>query len=353
MAAALLRAGLAQAGDTDAGGAPLRKAAIIVENHAGPKFDGETTVLEDLVGSQVAGRGFSVISRDVVVQALSGQSNALDEALNDNSSALRLAQELGADYILVPTISTYGVQKKNYNGEGIATLNITYTLRVTYRIIEAGQGGALRGDEVTATKTVRQTSELDTQDSDTINELLNDAAGELADAMSQDAPSLPVTQPGTSLVHFKVACTMSDPRQAPILISFMGIDSNNHAVITNQPVAIQPLDVTVELDGAAIGSAPGDFPAHPGLHKLRLSRDGFVDWDHTVNIYDGETLRVALQMTPDGYAQWKDTTDFLATLDANRKLTDAEVNKINGIAEFFKNSHYRVDAKQLFGISLF
>jgi len=53
-----------------------------------------------------------------------------------------------------------------------------------------------------------------------------------------------------------------------------------------------------------------------------------------------------LQMSDAGYARWADTTSFLATLDANRKLTDAEVKRIEGIAEFFKNSHYRVDTKE-------
>ena len=116
-------------------------------------------------------------------------------------------------------------------------------------------------------------------------------------------------------------------------------------IATNPPVAVQPLDVTVELDGIALGSAPGAFQAYPGLHKLRLSREGFDDWERTVNIYDGQTLRVALQMSAAGYARWADTTAFLASLDNKRKLTDAEAEKIRGLAKFFSESHYRVDAK--------
>jgi hypothetical protein len=106
------------------------------------------------------------------------------------------------------------------------------------------------------------------------------------------------------------------------------------------------MDVTVELDGVAIGSAPGTFQGRPGLHKIRLSREGFDTWERTINIYDGQTLRVALQMSDAGYARWMDTTGFLSTLDNNRKLTDAEVKRIEGIGEFFKNSHYRVDTKE-------
>lgn len=343
---------LLAAGPLRAADPTQHKTAIIVVNHAGAQFDSQIPVLEDLVGSQVAGRGYAIISRDVVTQALSGQPNALDSALNGDSSALRLAQNLGADYLLVPTLTTYGTEKKSYDGNGIATLNVTYTLRVSYRIVEAGEGGAVHGGVVTATKTLRQSPDLKTDDSDVLNELLADAAGQLADAVAQNAASLPAVQPA-SLVHFQIACTMTDPRQAPIMISALGITADNHVVMTNQPVALQPMDVTVELDGLAIGSAPGYFQARPGLHKLRLSREGFSNWERTVNIYDGQSLRVALQMSQDGYARWKDTTDFLSTLDANRKLTDAEVNQINGVAEYFKNSHYRIDATQAPNVNIY
>ena len=332
-----------------------RKIAIIVQNRGSAAFNDKVPVLEDLVSSRVAGKGFSVISRDDVTRSLkdystgkdpNGELGALDRSLEDNSSALRLAQNLGADYILVPSIVSLGTEKKNYSGNGINTLNITHKLRVTYKIVEAGQGGAVRGGAFTSEKTIRQTPDLQTDSSDVINELLDDAAEQLADAIVQNAPSLPAEAAKAAMVNFNVSCSMTDPRQQPILISALGITADNHVVLTNQPIAVQAMDVTVELDGVALGSAPGSFQGRPGLHKIRLSREGFDPWERTVNIYEGQNLRVALQMSNAGYARWADTTAFLATLDANRKLTDAEVKRIEGIAEFFKNSHYRVDTKE-------
>jgi hypothetical protein len=332
-----------------------RKIAIIVQNRGSAALNDKVPVLEDLVSSRVAGKGFSVISRDDVTRSLknystgkdpNGELGALDRSLEDNSSALRLAQNLGADYILVPSIVSLGTEKKNYSGNGINTLNITHKLRVTYKIVEAGQGGAVRGGAFTSEKNIRQTADLQTESSDVINELLDDAAEQLADAIAQNAPSLPAEVAKAAMVNFNVACTMTDPRQQPILISALGITTDNHVVLTNQPMAVQAMDVTVELDGVALGSAPGSFQGRPGLHKIRLSREGFDVWERTINIYAGQNLRVALQMSNAGYARWADTTAFLATLDANRKLTDAEVKRIEGIAEFFKNSHYRVDTKE-------
>ena len=389
-----------------------RKIAIIVQNRASAGLNDKVPVLEDLVASRVAGKGFTVISRDEAVNALktyrtegvavavnnavkvdaqsdrtlkvqnvvgadgklvradsvipagrtkaeaeianagaaqvsaTAETTKLDQALSDNTSALRLAQNLGADYILVPAIVSLGTEKKNYSGNGINTLNITHKLRVTYKIVEAAQGGAVRGGAFTAEKNIRQTADLQTESSNVVNELLDDAADQLAEAIVQSARSLPAEVAKAALVNFNVACTMTDPRQQPILISALGITADNKIVVTNQPMAVQAMDVTVELDGVALGSAPGTFQGRPGLHKIRLSREGFDAWERTINIYEGQNLRVALQMSDAGYARWKDTTDFLATLDANRKLTDAEVKRIEGIAEFFKNSHYRVDTKE-------
>jgi hypothetical protein len=333
----------------------LRKIAIIVQNRAAAGLNEKVAVLEDLVASRVAGQGFSVISRDDVTRSLkdystgkdpNGELTALDRSLEDNSSALRLAQNLGADYILVPSIVSLGTEKKNYTGNGISTLNITHRLRVSYKIVEGNQGGAVRGGAFVSEKNIRQTGGLQTESSDIINDLLDDAAQQLADAIVESGKSLPTEVAKAVLVNFSVACSMTDPRQQPILISALGITADNKVVLTNQPVAVQAMDVTVELDGVALGSAPGNFQGRPGLHKIRLSREGFDAWERTINIYDGQKLRVALQMSDAGYARWADTTAFLAGLDANRKLTDAEVNRINGLAEFFKNSHYRVDTKE-------
>ena len=353
LATGLLATATAFAADESA--APQRKIAIIVQNRASAGLNDKVSALEDLVASRVAGKGFSVISRDDVTRSLknyttgkdpNGELTALDRSLEDSSSALRLAQNLGADYILVPSIVSLGTEKKNYSGNGISTLNITHRLRVAYKIVEGNQGGAVRGGAFTSEKNIRQTGDLQTESSDIVNDLLDDASEQLAAAIVESGRSLPKEVAKAALVSFNVVCTMTDPRQQPILISALGITADNHVVVTNQPVALQALDVTVELDGVALGSAPGKLQGRPGLHKIRLSREGFDTWERTINIYEGQNLRVAMQMSSAGYARWADTTAFLAGLDANRKLTDAEVKRIEGIAEYFKNSHYRVDTKE-------
>lgn len=352
LAVAVLAAGNLFAAETNA---PQRKVAIIVENRADASLNDKVPVLEDLITSRIAGKGFSVISRDVTVNAVGASTDAksakpgttkADQALSDSTSALRLAQNLGADFILIPSITSYGTEKKTYTGNGIQTFNITHRLRVSYQIADANEGGAVRGGTALAEKTVRDSASLQTDSSDILNELLADAADQLADTITASAKSLPTEVAKTTLVSFKIACTMTDPRQQPILMPAVSVSADNKVVATNQPVVVQPTDVTVELDGVAIGSAPGEFKGRPGLHKLRLSREGFADWERTVNLYDGQTLRVAMQMSDAGFAKWQETTSFLSTLDNNRKLTDAEVKQIEGMAKFLSESHYRVDTKE-------
>ena len=389
LAAVLFAAGKTGAAETQ------RKVAIIVENRAGPSLNDKVATLEDLVTSRVAGKGFAIISRDVTVNALKTYTTAgiaadlksattakatfapdhvtahtevaesdsakvsttpdttqLDQNLSDNTSALRLAQNLGADYILIPSITSYGTEKKSYNGNGIQTLNITHRLRVSYKIVEAAAGGAVRGGAFVSESTTRDTAGLQVDSTDTLNSLLDDAAGQLADAIVASGKALPTEVAKAAEVSFKIVCSMTDPRQQPILIDSLNVDSGGKVFGPNfTGGTLQPFDVTVELDGVAIGSAPGEFKAMPGLHKLRLSREDFQDWVKTVNISNGQSLRVALNMNEAGYERWKDTFDFLVSMQTNRKLTDAEVKRLEGVGQMLSKSHYNVDRMETINVS--
>ena len=330
-----------------------RKIAIIVENRAAGLND-KVPVLEDLLASRIAGKGLAVISRDDVTRSLknyadghnpNGELNAVDQALESGTAALNLAQNLGADYLLVPAITSLGTETKTYNGNGIATVNVTHRLRVSYKIVDAGTGGAVRGDTVIAEKNTRQTANVQTEDTDVLNDLLDDAAQQLADTVIQNASTLAATTAKADQVTFNVSCTLADPQNQPLMLAPVTVTDDNTVVKTNPPTAIQALDVTVELDGLVLGSAPGEFKARPGLHKMRLTREGVGTWERTINVSDGQKLRVALQLTPESYARWAATTGFLASLENGKKLTDAQVKVYEGLGKFLSESHYRVDTK--------
>jgi len=160
-------------------------------------------------------------------------------------------------------------------------------------------------------------------------------------AGKQHNDKLPVLVAEADTVDFTIECSLTGIKDQPITVPNVELRSDSRVTLADGNLEVQPLDVRVELDGVAIGSAPGSFQARPGLHKLRLSREGFKVWERTINVHIGDELRVAMQMSDADYPRWKDNLSFLQGLEVDRKLTDAEVKRFEGVAICFSESHYR------------
>jgi len=337
----LVTTAMAETGDA-------RKAAIFVANRADKSLDDKLGTFEDFITSHITEKGFTVISREVATDALSSlkkdsKPTDADQLLSDNSSVLRLGQLLGVDYLIVASISSYGSDKRATDAYGEKTVNVIHNLRVTYKILDATHGGTLASDTIKTSKTIRYSDTASEVDSDLINGLLDDAGEQVAASVGKkDIKTVSLSK---DQVDFSIACGMQDLANVPMSIPDVRLDDGNNVSIGKDKLEVQALDVTVELDGVVIGSAPSSFKAAPGLHKIRLSREAFKPWERTINLTDGQKLKVALQMTEAGYQRWKDNTAFLAALENNRKLTDAEAEKIRGIAQMFRQSGYKVDVK--------
>lgn len=338
---------------------PTRKAAIFVDNRAGKELNPKVIVLEDFISSRVATLGFQVMNREIVINALknysadqpkpSKQETAgaeLDQMLTDNTSALRLAQNLGADLVLHVSIATCGSEKKDYEDKelGLRTVNLTHTLRVSYKVVEGWGGGAFMGDTFRVAKTTRFTANLKTQDSDVINELLDEASLKVTEHIGKRGAAInaaSVARP--NFVKITITPRMTDLANLPVTVPKIEIGEDGKPVVRGQHTAAQAMDVNVDLDGVSIGSAPNTFSVPPGLHKMRLSRQGFQDWVKTINCFEGQLLEVSLQMTEEGYQRWKDNTGFLQALEKERKLTEAEVKVLEGKAQLLRQSGFRID----------
>ena len=200
-----------------------------------------------------------------------------------------------------------------------------------------------------ASKTLRFTDNSREDDSDLINGLLDDASVKVAESLEKKAIK-PVTV-ANHPVGISIVCGMQDLAQVPLSVPDVQLAENNTLVVGKNRLEVQALDVTVELDGVVAGSAPGAFTALPGLHKIRLSREGFSPWERTINIVEGQRLKVALQLSDAGYQRWKDNTAFLQSLENGKKLTDAEAEKLKGEAQMLRQSGFKVDTKE--GIKVF
>jgi hypothetical protein len=347
-------AGVAPALAAETPAAALRKAAVIVENRADAKYNSKVAIFEDFISTAVAGKGVTVLSRDTVTRSLKDYSptassanrpgTGLDRLLEDQTSALRLAQNLAADYILVASLTSFGKETKNFRDGAVATQNLIYTLRAGYKLLEAGAGGAAAGNTVVVSRTIRNTAELqvDATEANVLDELLQEAAEKLA-ALFAKAP-LPVVTAAGERVKFTIECGMTDLVGHSLTVPDVRLTPDNQVMVGSN-VPVRALSVTVELDGLAIGTTPQEFSALPGLHKLRLSREGFKDWERTVNIYNGMQFQVDLQLSQAGFARWQESIAFLEGLSRQRKLTDAEVEVLKGKAKMLRQSGYKVDMK--------
>ncbi|WP_404424933.1 PEGA domain-containing protein [Nibricoccus sp. IMCC34717] len=329
------------------------KAAIFVANRAGAENDKLISILEDHLTARVQGSGFQVLSREIIANALTAfdpavasstrSAESLDAKLTEQSSALRLGQNLGADYLLVATIDSIGTKQRTVSAYGVNMTNVDTNLRATYKVIDGNSGATLASDVVKSTVSARQTENAHEQNDDAVNELLDQAAEQLGNSLKSRvaARQIPAASAAAALVEMTISVEAAD-----LYIPDVRIGEGNTIAISEDKFKVSPLNVTVEIDGVAMGTAPGKIKLRPGFSKLRLTRDGFKTWERTINAVNGMNLSVAMELSPEGYARWKESTAFMNDLKNGAKLTDAQVKVLEGQAEMLKNSYFRVNLKE-------
>jgi hypothetical protein len=320
------------------------KTAIFVSNRAGAVGEPKVQTLEDYITSRVTDLGVGVISRETAAHAVAkidapGSTNALDSALAQNTSALRLAQALGADYLLQVSLAGYDVQVRAIDAYGVKAINETRTLRLTYKILDGQTGASLASDTVKASTLVQQTPNAVQGNSDSLDELLDQASVKVATSLKSRIDGGRITAPTVATL---VTVTLQT-EAADLTIPDIRIEGDNTVAISESKLKVSPLAATVEVDGLAVGTAPGKLTVRPGLSKLRITRAGYKPYERTVNFMAGQALTVALELSEEGYARWKDSTAFLNDLKNGAKLTDAEVKVLEGKAKMLEQSGFRVN----------
>ncbi len=320
------------------------KTAIFVSNRAGKDYDDKVASLEDYVTGQVTDLGVSVISRETASNAVAkldgAAANATDTALAQGASAVRLAQTLGADYLLQVTLTGFDTSARSIDAYGVQAVNVTDTLRVTYKILDGQTGASLTADTVKVSKLVQQSQTSVSAQFDVLDELLAAASKKVAASLKTRIGAGRIGTPAAA--QGLVAVTIQT-EAADLTIPDVRIGIENTVSISDSKFKVSPLSVTVEVDGVAVGSAPGDITVKPGLSKIRVTREGFKPWERTVNFMKGQKLTVALEMSDEGYARWKDSTGFLNGLKNGAKLTDGEVKILEGKAKALEQSGFKVN----------
>lgn len=330
------------------------KVAIIVTNRAGQAGADQLGSLEDFITSRVTDLGVQVISAETAANAVSalapgGQPTDLDAQLAQSTSAVRLAQTLGADYVMQVSLSGFESNKRNVDAYGVKATNEERVARVTYKILNGTTGASLASDTVRTTKTVQQTGASSEDLSNTLNGLLDEASVKVAASLKRALDKGRVTAPAAAanLVTVNLTTEAGD-----LYVPDVRIGTENTVTISESKFKVSTLAATVEVDGIAVGTAPGAITVKPGLSKLRVVREGFKPWERTVNFTNGQKLNIVLEMTEAGFARWKEATAFMNELKNGAKLTDAEVKVLEGQAKMLEQSGFKVNVNTKEGISI-
>mgnify|MGYP002399261334 FL=1 len=335
-------------------------AAIVVSQRPDCDCGGDQVAqLEDLLAARLANLGFQLVSRELVVSNLrnfapAGAPVELDSAkvaaaaeaaFIDQSSATRLAQNLGADYLLHASIVSCSKSKRTVNAYGQKLENTDHILRVAYKLLDAQNGGALTGDVVKAVRSEQANANASPDVAGVMEELLDDASRQITASLRshRDAGRIAAARTAPKAVTITLEVEAAD-----LYIPDVRISAENVVTVGESKFKVTPLAATVEVDGVAVGTAPGKITLKPGFSRLRLTREGFKTWERTINASEGQILTIAMTMTEDGLRRFRESTAWLNELKNGAKLTDAEVKVLEGHAKSLENSFFRVDTKENF-----
>lgn len=334
------------------------KCAIFVENRSDKISDKKVLELQDLMTGYATDKGFNILAREDVMNNVAamggpnaGDANApghnLDALLSNNTSAVRLAQNMGVDYLLVCTITSYGTDKQSYRdpSQGINLITLKHQLRTTFKLLDVANGGSEVAGVAVATITDRIDPNNGSIDRENlVDDLLDASAMDMADMLAHDARGGQIAGPSAVAAndaHFKVEATVAN-LNIPVVVR----RDDGQYEVTGSEYHPEVLAATVEVDGVVVGTTPGPFTASPGLHKMRVRRDLFEDWQGTVNIRNDMKLTIAMQLTDRGLQEYQGLSHLFEHLKAHAILTDAEAKVLEGKATELSHSAIRVDIGQ-------
>ena len=284
--------------------------AIFVKNHTKTAgMDDQVDGIRDRLAAEVSGMDFVVMDSAEIGAAFNRykittaeERAGLIAGLFTGGSVTRVAQMLGADYIL--TASIIGASEmKRYAGDRGVTI---YTLRMATKVLDATTGGSVYGKNWSNKRPVPMGNGDDAMNlyDDLIDMWVQDTGADLAAARPRWRAPTAYAGP---MVPFTVTTTIDD--------IFRPLETT---VDASKPVKdelrVVAGGVTVEVDGAAVGSSGGTFQARPGLHQLRVSRQWMKPWTGTVNIQSGAVFNVALELSDEGFRHYKNKEELRAEL---------------------------------------
>ena len=295
-----------------------KKIAVFVQNRtrlAG--MDDEVDGVRDRLSAALAEiDGLSVMDSAQVADTFRRYKVTVGEERSGSVSGIfsggsvsAISKMLGCDYIAAATIVNASVANRNIGGR----LASVYTVRMTLKIMDS-TGASVDGMPTWT----RQMPILDAVD-DPMNYyqmLFDQWSSDVTAAVAQKSLKWRKPSPvADGLVSFYISTTI-DKTVAELESQTKG--ANGELLQELRRIAG---GVTVEIDGAVIGSSPGPLKTTPGLHQMRITRPWMNPYAATVLINEGSSFDVALEMSEEGMRKWGSVEALRA--DLAKRYADA------------------------------
>ena len=308
------------------------KAALFVQNRAGAKLEAQLDAFNDLLGARLTDAGFEVIRYQDVLDRFAESRRAEDaQALRQfvelvqtaksegtvdgpapEASALRTAQLLEADFLVFASLISLGENRTSVQAYGTTQEATTTTLRLALRVLAGDSGAQIYGDVIAVSEKIAQNAFVQTAADDLLNGLLDRGATELAARVADRRAKIAAAAPAEPVLA-GVTVTASAPGAA------------------------------VEVDGVVIGTAPGTFRIRPGVHEVRVSKEGYATWEKSVAFADGMELNVPLELSAAGLARKGELEAQAIAREQSEADAFATKTVAGGVGQSASNSYIRLE----------
>ena len=308
------------------------KAAFFVQNRAGAKLEAQLDAFSDLLGTRLTDAGFEVIRYQDVLNRFTESRRAEDaQALRQfvelvqtaksegtvdgpapEASALRTAQLLEADFLVFASLISLGENRTSVQAYGTTQEATTTTLRLALRVLAGDTGAQIFGDVIVVSEKIAQNAFVQTAADDLLNTLLDRGATELAARVADRRAKIAAAAPAEPVLA-GVTVTASAPGAA------------------------------VEVDGVVVGTAPGTFRIRPGVHEVRVTKEGYATWEKSVAFADGMELNVPLELSGAGLARKGELEAQAIAREQSEADAFATKTVAGGVGQSASNSYIRLE----------
>jgi curli biogenesis system outer membrane secretion channel CsgG len=332
--------------------------ALFIQDVTPDVPDEKVEVLASLLAATLTSPEIEIISRDLVLNAVSRLAKVganegtgdpanteVERLLSDQTSAVALAANLGADGLVVATITSLDEDERKFNDPsiGVATNVVITTLDVTWRVLDGGTGASLASGIAESRDQIRNTANLQ-RSAASLDQLLKNAARQIGpkvqQAMRRDAGRRP-TPRGDQLVDVQIWIEMQDLNVPEIR------EIDGEWTVTANRYNLAPLGCNVLVDGFLAGTAPGTIQMAPGPRRIRIERPGLEPVNQFMVARPGMQIRIPVQLSPEGRRRWMEQTAFFEGLKNNAALRKNEEEKAAALADFLKQSRMTIDTSNL------